>query len=268
MSSESPRGKAVERREGMAGRIVRTLLLDCDGVLAETERDGHREAFNRAFAEHGLDIEWSMGLYGELLQVAGGKERMRAWFERAGWPEGATDRDAFVRRLHETKTRHFMSIVESGRLRERSGVRRIVDEAFASGIRVAICSTSDERSVRAVTRSVLGADRAGRLAGIFAGEVVSRKKPWPDIYQHAARELGLAPEDCLVIEDSGIGLRAALAAGMPCVITTSAYTMDDDFTGASLVLPELGDAHSLRGLEDRVGRKRMIPAVPSSIARR
>ena len=137
---------------------LQALLLDCDGVLAETERDGHRVAFNRAFAEHGLDIEWSAELYRELLQVAGGKERMRAWFERAGWPAAATDRDAFIRLLHATKTRHFLSIVAAGGLRARPGVRRIIDEALASGVRVAICSTSDERSVRAVTRSVLGVD--------------------------------------------------------------------------------------------------------------
>jgi len=145
---------------------LQALLLDCDGVLAETERDGHRVAFNRAFAEHGLDIEWSAELYRELLQVAGGKERMRAWFERAGWPAAATDRDAFIRLLHATKTRHFLSIVAAGGLRARPGVRRIIDEALASGVRIAICSTSDERSVRAVTRSVLGVDRAARLAGI------------------------------------------------------------------------------------------------------
>ena len=262
MSSEWPQGNVVGGSDGTADMELQALLLDCDGVLAETECDGHRVAFNRAFAEHGLQIEWSVEIYGELLRVAGGKERMRAWFERAGWPAAATDRDAFIRLLHETKTRHFMSIVEAGGLRARPGIRRIVDEALASGLRVAICSTSDERSVRAVTRSVLGPERASRLSGVFAGDQVTSKKPDPDIYQLAARELGLAPEGCLVIEDSGIGLRAALAAGMPCVITTSAYTMDDDFTGASLVLPELGDAHSLRGLEDRVGRKRMIRAVP------
>lgn len=220
---------------------LQALLLDCDGVLAETERDGHRVAFNRAFAEHGLDVEWSAELYGELLQVAGGKERMRAWFARAGWPVAATERDAFIRLLHGTKTRHFMSIVEAGGLRARPGVRRIVDEAFASGVRVAICSTSDERSVRAVSRAVLGADRAARLAGVFAGDQVSRKKPDPDIYLLAARKLDLAPEGCLVIEDSEMGLRAALGAGMRCVITTSTYTVEEDLTGASLVLPELGD---------------------------
>jgi HAD superfamily hydrolase (TIGR01509 family) len=220
---------------------LQALLLDCDGVLAETERDGHRVAFNRAFAEHGLDIEWSAELYRELLQVAGGKERMRAWFERAGWPAAATDRDAFIRLLHATKTRHFLSIVAAGGLRARPGVRRIIDEALASGVRIAICSTSDERSVRAVTRSVLGVDRAARLAGIYAGDQVTRKKPDPDIYQLAARELDLAPEGCLVIEDSEIGLRAARGAGMRCVITTSAYTVEDDFAGACLVLPQLGD---------------------------
>lgn len=250
MNSDLPEGNAVGGGEGMAGMKLQALLLDCDGVLAETERDGHLVAFNRAFAEHGLHIEWSAELYGELLRVAGGKERMRAWFERAGWPAAATDRDAFVRLLHQTKTRHFMTIVEAGGLRARPGIRRIVDEALASGLRVAICSTSDERSVRAVTRSVLGPERARRLAGVFAGDQVTRKKPDPDIYQLAARELGLAPEGCLVIEDSEIGLRAALGARMRCVITTSVYTVDEDFTGASLVLPQFDDPPgSYPGLE-------------------
>jgi HAD superfamily hydrolase (TIGR01509 family) len=221
---------------------VKALLLDCDGVLAETESEGHRVAFNRAFQEYGLDLAWSVEQYGELLRIAGGKERLRAWFEREGWPAGVADRETCIRRLHEAKTRHFMSIVQSGGPQARPGVRRIIDESLAAGLRVAVCSTSDERSVNAVIHAVLGTDRAAALAGVFAGDRVARKKPDPDIYLLAARELAVAPRDCLVIEDSRIGLLAGLAAGMRCVITMSAYTAGEDFAGASMVLPELGDS--------------------------
>ncbi len=217
------------------------LLFDCDGVLADTERDAHRVAFNRAFEQTGLGVEWNVDQYGELLSVAGGKERLRAYFEASGWPVDAARRDDLVRRLHALKTACFMEIIEAGGVQVRSGIARIIDAAHAAGLKLAVCSTSSEKSVHALLESVIGPERSRRFAGVFAGDRVPRKKPDPAIYLLACAELGVAPGDSLAIEDSRNGLLAAVAAGVPCVITYSAYTRDEDFREAIAVYPELGD---------------------------
>lgn len=217
---------------------MQALIFDCDGVLVDTERDGHRVAFNRAFAEAGLDTEWSVARYGELLTTGGGKERMRRHFDETGWPVAGGGRDALIARLHRIKTDAFMALIEAGALDLRPGVARMVDAALAAGLRVAVCSTSNERAVETVVRVLLGPERAARIT-IFAGDVVPRKKPDPAIYTLAATTLNLTPTACVVIEDSHIGLRAARAAGMRCVVTRSTYTHDEDFTGADRIVDDL-----------------------------
>jgi HAD superfamily hydrolase (TIGR01509 family) len=219
---------------------MKALLFDCDGVLADTERDGHRVAFNRAFAARSLEVEWDVPLYGELLQTAGGKERMRRHFDLHGWPNGPEDREALIQELHRLKTDFFMRIVERGQLPLRSGVKRLVDEAIAAEVRLAVCSTSNERAVTAIVETLLGPERRAHFA-IFAGDIVAHKKPAPDIYNLAREGLGLPARDCLVVEDSRNGLLAAKAAGLPCLITKSGYTRREDFTEADLVADELGD---------------------------
>ncbi len=220
---------------------MKALIFDCDGVLVDTERDGHRAAFNQAFQAKGLDVEWSVELYGELLKVAGGKERMKHYFNQNGWPDGIDDRDQFIKDLHHLKTDMFMKIIDSGGLPLRPGVKRLVDEAIADGMKLAVCSTSNERSVNLVVERMLGQDRKTRFNAILAGDVVSRKKPEPDIYLLAKEQLGLPGDECVVVEDSRNGLLAAKAAGMKCIVTISSYTGDEDFSEADQVYPELGD---------------------------
>src|SRR5690606_10670701 len=118
---------------------MKALIFDCDGVLVDTERDGHRVAFNRTFSEFGLETFWDVELYGELLKIAGGKERIRAYFESSSWPQAVTNRDAFVADLHKRKTAIFMDIIASGQLPLRSGIVRLVDEATAAGVRLGVC---------------------------------------------------------------------------------------------------------------------------------
>jgi HAD superfamily hydrolase (TIGR01509 family) len=219
----------------------KALIFDCDGVLADTERDGHRVAFNKAFAKKGYNIEWDVGLYGELLKVAGGKERMRHYFEQTGWPENVSDKDSLTKELHKLKTDFYMQIIESGELPLRPGVARLIDEAIAEDIRLAICSTSNERAVNLVVEKLLGPGRRSHFDAILAGDVVSKKKPDPEIYNLALKRLSLKPSECVVVEDSRNGLLAAKAAGMYCVITTNSYTKDEDFAEADIVVSELGD---------------------------
>lgn len=220
---------------------MKAIIFDCDGVLADTERDGHRVAFNKAFAKKGLQTEWGVELYGELLKVSGGKERMRHYFDNYGWPANVAGKDALIKELHKLKTDYFMEIIESGQLPLRPGVARFVDEAVAADMTLAICSTSHERAVNLVAEVLLGPERKARFSEILAGDVVSKKKPDPEIYNLASERLKLEPSECVVIEDTRVGLLAAKAAGMHCVVTTNGYSENEDFTEADLVVSELGD---------------------------
>lgn len=220
---------------------MKALIFDCDGVLVDTERDGHRVAFNRAFVEKGYDFQWDVELYGQLLKVAGGKERMKHYFDHVGWPKGSTDKDALVRELHLSKTEIFMELIKTGELPLRPGVARLVDEAIAAGMILAVCSTSNEKAVNLVVGTLLGEERKAKFSEILAGDVVSKKKPDPEIYNLAQQKLGLDPKECVVVEDSRNGLLAAKNAGMYCVITTNGYTANEDFSEADAIYPELGD---------------------------
>ncbi len=226
--------------------MVSAIVFDCDGVLADTERDGHRPAFNQTFREFGLPIEWSEERYGEKLQIAGGKERMASEltpdFVRAnGLP---TDPDGQAEELaswHRRKTEIYTELVASGALPARPGIRRIIGEAQDAGWRLAVASTSAEPSVRAILEQAAGPERADRFDLLLAGDVVASKKPAPDIYLLALERLGLSASEILVIEDSRNGLLAASGAGLRCVMTVNGYTEDEDDSEAILVVTSLGD---------------------------
>jgi len=221
--------------------MLKALIFDCDGVLVDTEKDGHRVAFNRAFAEKELTVNWDGPFYGELLKIAGGKERMRHYFENQGWPARIEDLDAFIKELHKSKTDQFMEIISRGHLPLRPGVMRIIDEAIADSLMLAVCSTSNERAVNLIVEKLLGPQRREKFVTILAGDVVASKKPDPEIYNLAKETLKVKPCECVVIEDSQNGLLAAKAAGMHCVITTNDYTESEDFANADLIVSELGD---------------------------
>jgi HAD superfamily hydrolase (TIGR01509 family) len=225
---------------------VRALIFDCDGVLADTERDGHLPAFNQTFAEFGLPVHWSEQQYGDKLTIGGGKERMASlltpeFVRRAGLPTDPARQHELVAVWHARKTAIYTERVAAGALPARPGVRRLIAEALDAGWALAVASTSAEQSVRAVLEHVAGRQDAGRFALVLAGDVVPHKKPAPDIYQLARECLGLEPSHALVIEDSRNGLEAASGAGLRCVITVNAYTKDQDFSGAALVVSSLGD---------------------------
>jgi HAD superfamily hydrolase (TIGR01509 family) len=227
-------------------KSMEALIFDCDGVIVDTERDGHRIAFNRAFAQKGIDAEWGVDQYRELVHVAGGKERMRYFFNQTGWPEGNPDKDLLIKELHALKTALFMELIGSGTLPLRPGVARLMDEAIARGIKLAVCSTSNEKAVNTIVDVLLGQERKKAFSAILAGDVVSRKKPDPEIYLLCQRRLGVNPSKCVVVEDNRNGLMAAKAAGMICLVTTNPYTASEDFTGADWVVDQLGDGEKAK----------------------
>jgi HAD superfamily hydrolase (TIGR01509 family) len=225
---------------------VTTLIFDCDGVLADTERFGHLPAFNATFAEFGLPVRWSEEEYGRLLAIGGGKERMATFLTpgfvaAAGLPADVDGQAEHLARWHQRKTERYTEMVGRGMLPARPGITRIIAEALDAGWTLAVCSTSAEPSVRAILDHVAGPDRAARFALVLAGDIVARKKPAPDIYALALQRLGVDAASVLVIEDSRNGLLAAVGAGLRCVITVNGYTEGEDMTEAVLVVSSFGD---------------------------
>jgi HAD superfamily hydrolase (TIGR01509 family) len=225
---------------------VTTLIFDCDGVLADTERYGHLPAFNATFREFGLPVQWSEDEYGRLLAIGGGKERMAtlftpAFIEATGLPSDPDGQAAELARWHKRKTAIYTDLVAQGRLPARPGIRRIIETAQDAGWTLAVASTSAEASVRAILDEAVGPERAARFDLVLAGDVVAHKKPAPDIYLLALERLGVAPASALAIEDSRNGLLAATGAGLRCVMTINGYTEHEDASEAVLVVSSLGD---------------------------
>jgi HAD superfamily hydrolase (TIGR01509 family) len=219
------------------------LILDVDGTLAETERDGHRPAFNAAFRDMGLDWEWSVELYGELLAVTGGKERilhyLRNWLPGFEPPFELSD---FVAELHRRKTGHYLELLRGGAIPLRPGVLPLLRQAREAGVRLAVATTTTFENVTTLLECSGEPGLADWFEVIAAGDVVAAKKPAPDIFLLALARLGLPPRACVVIEDSHHGVCAALGAGLRALlVTVSSYTRSQDFSGAALVVDGLGD---------------------------
>jgi beta-phosphoglucomutase-like phosphatase (HAD superfamily) len=221
---------------------LKALLLDVDGTLADTERDGHRVAFNQAFADAGLDWNWDITTYGQLLKVTGGKERILYFIDEFQTAfEAPADLDEFIRGLHQSKTQHYVALLKSGAIPLRPGVERLLNQASAAGLRLGIASTTTLENVTALLRATLGDESIAWFEVIAAGDVVPEKKPAPDIYTYAMQQLGLTAADCLAFEDSENGFLSSTVAGIKTLVTVNSYTRQQDFDGAVIVLDKLGE---------------------------
>lgn len=218
---------------------LKALIFDVDGTIAETEKNGHRMAFNRAFAAAALDWNWSVDFYGELLAISGGKERLCFYLEQYK-PEGQPQENLtdFITKLHLAKTKYYRQLLEEGAIPLRLGVKRLITEAREQGVRLAIATTSALPNAMALLQEFLNPDWFEVIA---AGDIVPAKKPAPDIYDYVLQQMNLQPSDCIVLEDSEHGLQAATIAGLKTIVTVNDYTKNQDFGKAVLVLNHLGE---------------------------
>jgi HAD superfamily hydrolase (TIGR01509 family) len=221
---------------------LQALLFDVDGTLADTERDGHRVAFNAAFREYGLDWNWDVALYGKLLAVTGGKERMKYYVANFSLDYvPAPDFSDLVVELHRAKTRHYTELLSHGGIPLRPGVKRLLQEARTAGLRLAIATTTTPENVTELLRHSLAEDASDWFEVIAAGDIVPAKKPAPDIYVWALQQMKLPAPACFAFEDSENGIRSSLNAGLKTLVTVNDYTRDHDFNGAAAVLSDLGE---------------------------
>ncbi|XP_009603501.1 haloacid dehalogenase-like hydrolase domain-containing protein At4g39970 [Nicotiana tabacum] len=255
--SLTPKSLAVSASS--SSRALEALIFDCDGVILESEHL-HRQAYNDAFSHFNVrcpsstsdePLNWSLEFYDVFQnQVGGGKPKMRWYFKEHGWPtstifknppEDDSDRAKLIDTLQDWKTERYKQIIKSGTVKPRPGVLRLMDEARAAGKKLAVCSAATKSSVIMCLENLIGLDRFNGLDCFLAGDDVKVKKPDPSIYITAAEKLGVSESNCLVVEDSIIGLQAATGAGMSCVITYTSSTADQDFKEAIAIYPDLSD---------------------------
>ncbi len=224
---------------------LQALLFDVDGTLADTEKDGHRVAFNMAFNAAGLDWNWDTALYGELLAVTGGKERIRFYLDKFNTIfKKPLDFDGFVKGLHAEKTKFYVQLMTEGRVPLRTGVEKLIKQAKAAGMRMAIVTTTTPENVTALLENTLGAASESWFEVIAAGDVVPDKKPAPDIFLWALEKMHLTAEETIGFEDSLNGILSATAAKVKTIVTINDYTQHDDFSSAALVLNHMGDENT------------------------
>jgi HAD superfamily hydrolase (TIGR01509 family) len=217
-------------------RRPRAVIFDVDGTLVDSERDGHRVAFNRAFEEFGLPLRWEVDHYGRLLTITGGQRRLQADFDRAGIPE--SERAELVPRVHARKTEIFREMAAGGQVTARPGVERLLRDLEAAGVRLGVATTGTRSWVAALLDRLFG---PGRFEVVVTGDEAPERKPDPSAYHMAMERMGVAADESLSVEDSHNGLVAARAAALPCVVVVNDYTRDQDLAGADLVLDGFGD---------------------------
>ena len=216
----------------------KAIIFDMDGTLADTE-ELHRRAFNLAFREHACPLNWSRLEYKQLLSVSGGRERIHYCLQQAGMADAGLQRT--VDAVHRTKSTLYRQILVSGVIKLRPGIRRLVQECRAAGLKLAIATSSSTDNVNTLLSRTFGSDGNDFFPVVVTCDLVADKKPLPAVYHYALSELGVKAEHCVAVEDTTNGNLAALAAGIPVVITTHPLTVDNDFSGASLVLNHLGE---------------------------
>jgi beta-phosphoglucomutase-like phosphatase (HAD superfamily) len=221
---------------------LQALIFDVDGTLADTEMV-HLQAFNDAFKELDMDWQWDVPLYTRLLEISGGKERILYYWKQVNPDIKALDANALadrIERIHELKTAFYESAVNGGAVCLRPGVLKLMDEALKAGLQLSIATTTSPVNIAALLRHAIGDDWRLNFTAIGDASTAPIKKPHPQVYLQMLDALQLSASDCLAIEDSNNGLRAATAAGLATLITPNPFTAKHDFSAALKVVPDLG----------------------------
>jgi len=216
-----------------------TIIFDMDGTLANTE-EIHRQAFNQAFAEFELPINWGPQEYARLLSISGGRQRIYQYLKEAVI-NTRKDNRKYAREIHIRKSEIYREKLNAGHIALRRGVLRLIREARKNHVRMGIATSSSLSNIKTLINTTLGNQGLDYFDSIVSCDLISDQKPSPAIYQYALAELGAHPWNCIAIEDTSNGNRAALAAGIKTIITTHEFTIDNDFSGASLVLDDMGE---------------------------
>ncbi len=225
--------------------MIQALIFDVDGTLADTE-SAHLAAFNHAFAEMGMGWVWDEALYTGLLDISGGKERILHYWKTTSPTMLEVDAMALsdtVNRLHELKTAAYEAAVNGGAVSLRPGVLKLMDEARAQGLQLAIATTTSPVNIAALMRRAIGSDWRLNFTAIGDASTAPIKKPHPQVYLQMLAALNLGPANCIALEDSSNGLRAATAAGLATIITPTTYTAHHDFGAALRVVPDLSQVN-------------------------
>jgi HAD superfamily hydrolase (TIGR01509 family) len=217
---------------------LQALIFDLDGTLADTE-ETHRQAFNAAFIKLELWWDWGPARYAKLLAVSGGLERLHRYVDTLNAAPAEKARlHAIVPVIHYTKSEIYAELLRSGRPPLRPGVARLIAEARAEGLKVAVVSTTASANALELLAHHC---KHGEVDLLVCADEVPRRKPAPDVYRRALALLRKPAEACLAFEDSANGLRAARAAGLGTVVAPSRWTIGQDFSGADLVLRDLSE---------------------------
>ena len=226
--------------------MVKGIFWDCDGTLADTERHGHRIAYNKAFQDFGVDHHWDEESYGPYSVRPGGRRRFIDLFNEIGWPpEAKPDKEAYATRIHRRKSEHYQAMIRAGQIQTRKGVLPLIDYFIKKGCTQAVCSAGSVDSVTLLVQKLLGL-RYPIFKGVFAGTMVEHQKPAPDIYLMALKHTRLKPEEVLVFEDTPEGLKAAKAAGLRTIVVTNNYTRGFNFPGAEKIVESFPDPETLK----------------------
>jgi HAD superfamily hydrolase (TIGR01509 family) len=212
---------------------LKAIIFDLDGVIADTE-DLHRQAYNKAFKEAGVNTCWSYQDYRDrLIKTAGSK------LDEILPPDPQLDRVEFRKRLYTAKRSHYVKMLDEANLEPRPGVLRLIHEALAQGVNLAAASTCSREGAFAILDRVLGPELRKQFSAIRAGDDAKNRKPAPDIYLLALEAIGLPATACVAIEDTLHGLESAHGAGLCTLVTPSQYTIGDDFSHAECVVKDL-----------------------------
>jgi HAD superfamily hydrolase (TIGR01509 family) len=233
-------GVELGREEGGVMKLE-ALIFDVDGTVVDTE-ELHRQAYNQTFLDFGFDWEWDAERYAELLGVSGGQDRLARYVDLIDLsPAEKTRLRRIIPAIHKEKTQLYGELIESNAVRPRPGVRRLIDEAGRANLRIGMVASSAAVNVDTLVTAALGKELRKSIGPIVCAEMVSRKKPAPDVYELCLSMLRVAAAAVVAFEDSSNGLAAAKAVGLYTVVTPSRWTAGQNFECADLVLPSLGD---------------------------